>query len=166
MSIERIYFGHHTKTYNTEYELDCINKIKELHPGCTITNPKDLRCDEACQGNPGRYSEFMEQMEMCYFPALVLCNVLVVAKTKNRKISPGVQKEIEFALAHGIKVEYLDVVFPKINRPTKTCYFCGLQFVVEDEEANGSSIRSDYSMKDEEDIWRDSCSHCNGIDGE
>lgn len=167
----KIYFGHPKGTYNTEYELNCLEKIKELYPGCEIINPRDIDIEEEDK-NPKGYADFMKQMEKYYFPAIDDCDIVMVAKTKSGKISPGVQKEIPYASGKGKKIEYLDVQFPEDNKPTLTCYFCRTQFVVEDEdiapkedwEKDNRAATSECSMQDENDTWRDSCPHCNGID--
>lgn len=171
VQIFRIYLAHPKPTYNTLYELNCIEKIKELHPGCEIVNPRDIPIEEKDK-NPKNYAEFMRQMNKYYFPAIETCSLMMVAKTGSGKISPGVQKEIPYGQSKNILVEYLDIPFPGDNKPTLTCYYCGIQFVVDHEdiapeeewEEHNRAATSECSMKDPDDTWRDSCSHCNGID--
>lgn len=116
-----IYFAHPKDIYNTEYELNCIIKIKDLYPDCKIINPRNIKLAEEDK-NPKGYTGFMKQMEKYYFSAIITCGLVIVAKTGSGKISPGVQKEIKFALTNGIKVEYLDVPFPEDNWPTFPSY--------------------------------------------
>lgn len=167
----KIYFGHPIPTYNTEYELKCLEKIKELYPRCEIVNPRDIPIEEEDK-NPKSYIEFMRQMNKYYLPTIDSCDLVIVAKTKNGKISSGVQKEIPYAESKNIPVEYLDVPYHEPNRPTLTCYYCKTQFIVEDEdiapkekwEKDNRAATSEYAIKDEDDTWRDSCPACNGIE--
>lgn len=119
-----VYFAHPKDVYNTEYELNCINKINELHPDCKIINPRDIKLAEEDK-NPKGYAAFVKQMEKYYFSIVKTCDLVSVAKTGSGKISPGVQMEIKFALANGVKVEYLDVPFPEDNWPTFPIYNIG-----------------------------------------
>lgn len=103
----KIYFGHSVLDYNTEFENNCLNKIRELYPGCEIINPRDIEIEDEDK-NPRDYATFMKQMKKYYFPAIKTCDLLIVAKTLRGKISPGVQKEIEFAKENNIPVKYLN----------------------------------------------------------
>jgi hypothetical protein len=129
----KIYFGHPTGTYNTEYETLCLEKIKELYPGegIEIVNPRDIKIAEEDK-NPRGYAAYIKQMDKYYIPELDKCDLLMVAKTKKGKISPGVQKEIAHMIIKGKKVEYLDVQFPEVNRKTILCYWCKKQILEED----------------------------------
>lgn len=111
----KIYFAHPKDTYDTEYELLCIERIKKLYPLKEIVNPKDIEIPDN-EKNPRGYAEFMVQMQKYYFPAIDCCDLLIAAKTRNGKISGGVRKEIEHATRKGIPIEYLDVPFPEDNR--------------------------------------------------
>lgn len=166
-----IYFGHPKDTYDTEYELNCLNMIMSLYPECTIINPKDIKIAVE-DNNPKGYAAFIKQMQKYYFSAIDRCSLLIVAKTRTGKISPGVQKEIEYADMKNIPIEYLNIIFPEPNRPTLTCYFCKLQFVVnegdllpKDEWSEWNrAATSEYSMKEDDEYWVDTCQSCNGID--
>lgn len=118
----RIYFGHPKNTYWTIYELNCLKKIKELYPEYEIINPRDIDIVEE-DNNPKGYATFMIQMQKYYFPAIETCNLMMVAKTRRGKISPGVQKEIGFARIKNIPVEYLDVSFT--DEYVTVCRRCG-----------------------------------------
>lgn len=124
----KIYFAHPKPTNNTEYELNCLEKIKDLHPGSEIVNPRDIEIEEEDE-SPKGYADFMMQMEKYYFPAIDSCDLVIVAKTKNGKISPGVQKEIPYAHEKGKTIEYLNVPFPEPNIPTINCYMCQKQIL-------------------------------------
>ncbi len=39
----KIYFAHAVKDYNTLYEEECLNKIREMYPDAIIINLKDIR---------------------------------------------------------------------------------------------------------------------------
>lgn len=108
----RIYLAHPKETYFTEVEMDGLNKIKELYPEYEIINPRDIPIAEEDM-NPKNYAEFMRQMQKYYFPVIETCDLVMVIKTKNGKISPGVQKEIPFAELKNIPVEYLDIKYPE-----------------------------------------------------
>lgn len=165
-----IYFGHEKRSYDTEYELLCIERIKELHPLEEIVNPKDIEIPDKNK-SPSGYTEFLEQMKY-YLSVLSSCNLLVVAKTRTGKISAGVRKEIDYATRSGIPIEYLNIIWPVDNRPTLTCHFCNTQFVVNDEDIAEEGDRtkwcraatSEYSLKNEDETWVDSCPACNGTD--
>lgn len=148
----RIYFGHPKDTYNTEYELNCLKKIKELYPGYEIVNPRDIPIEEKDK-NPKNYAEFMIQMNKYYFPAIETCNLMIVAKTRRGKISPGIQKEIPFAKSKNVPIEYLDVPFPEDNWSTFPVYYInetGLGFEGEDgDNAEEIDIESAISFLDE-----------------
>ena len=162
---KKLYFGHPKDEYNTEYELNCMEYIRCKYPDCDweIINPKDIKIDESDKnlGSKG-YSGFMEQMRKYYWSEIDKCDLLLVARTRRGKVSPGVQKEIGYAKQKGIDIEYLDVVYPKPNRHTITCYFCGEQIVIEGEISEDE--RSEYEIKDNGDNWRLACGFCSGID--
>jgi hypothetical protein len=123
-----IYFAHPKNTYNTEYEFLCLEETRRLHPGKEILNPKNIEILEEDK-SPRSYTDYMKQMNKYYFPAIDSCDLLIVAKTRNGKISPGVQKEISYATGKGIKIEYFNVPFPENNRHTLDCYGCKKQIL-------------------------------------
>jgi len=126
----RIYFGHPKNTYWTRYELNCLKKIKELYHECEIINPRDIDILEEDNNSKG-YAMFMRQMQKYYFPVIETCDLVIVAKTRSGKISPGVQKEIGFAKLNNISIEYLDVPFT--DEYVTVCRRCGNSDITQDD---------------------------------
>lgn len=126
----KIYFAHGKIYYDTEYELNCLNKIKELYPTAEIINPKDIILDEEDKETKD-FGCFMRQMNKYYFPTIKKCDILIVAKNKSGKLYGGTQKEIIYAIEIKIKVEYLNIPYPEPNKETKICHICGKQFIYE-----------------------------------
>jgi len=149
------YFSFATTDYNTEYELLCLEKIKELYPNHEIINPKNITIpDEDKEKLKGNYKNFILKMEKYFFPVIKICDLLIVAKNKNGKLYGGVQKEIDYAEKNGINIEYLNIQYPNPNRETVNCHYCGKQIIKAE----------DTYIKDNDNIYRDCCYHCNGID--
>lgn len=111
----QIYFAHSRIDYGTEYELNCLNKIKELYPTYEIVNPRDVKINSTI-GKGKTYEDFMTQMRLVYFPIIKECVLLIAVPTSNHKLSGGVMKEVQFALSNNIKVSNLDINYPIPNR--------------------------------------------------
>jgi hypothetical protein len=149
----KIYYSHAKKDYDTQFELDNINAIRAKYPDATIFNPKILLKG----GNyvtPIGFSAFMEDLQKNCFPKIDECDKFIVSKYKHGKYTTGVKKELEYAKYLGKHIEDFDLPYPLVNRKTVDCYLCGRQVIKED----------DTCAKDDNDVWRDSCYFCNGID--
>lgn len=119
-----IYFSHSKPDYNTEYELNCINEIKNRYPDAEIINPKDIKIsDNDKVPLSGRYNYFMKMMSKYYFSEIDKCDLLIVAKSKSGKYSSGVKKEIEYANSINKSIEDLEVPYPELNTPTFPIYY-------------------------------------------
>ena len=124
----KIYFAHSMRDYDTEYELMCLNKIKELYPNAYIINPKEIVVNKEDK-NPKTYEEFKKQLEKYFYPLIKNCNIIIGAATKNNKITAGVKKEFGFAMANNIYNEWLNIPYPETNQETINCYECGIQVI-------------------------------------
>lgn len=129
----KIYFAHSMIDYNSEYEMNCMNEINKKYFGIDfiIINPKNIIIPENEKGirffqektekyyypitNKIINNKTSPEMEKYFFSVIKKCDLLIVAKTMNNKISPGVQKEIEYATNKGIKIQYLDIPYPEIK---------------------------------------------------
>ena len=152
---KKIYYSHATEHYNTEYELLCLEKIKELYPNHEIINPRDIIIpDEDKEKLKGNYNNFILKMEKYFLPLINKCNLLIVSKNKSGKLYGGVKKEIEHAEKNKIKVEYLNIPYPNPNRETVNCDVCEKQILKEDILFCG---------EDEYEHRRYGCESCAGV---
>ena len=152
----KIYFAHSKKDYNTEYELKCIERINELHPGSEIVNPRDIITGE--ETDPTDYKEFMQYMAKYFFSVIKTCNLVIAVPTNTGKITSGVMKEVKYALANDIKVSNLDVDYPTPNNKVYRCGNCGIKLTK--EECYISVQMEDVIVK----AYQPFCLKCSEID--
>jgi hypothetical protein len=126
----KIYYSHAMKDYDTQFELDNMNAIRDKYPDAIIFNPKELLKGDNYI-TPKNYSEFMKDLEENCYPKIDECDIFVVSKYKHGKYTTGVKKELEYAKFLGKRILDFDLPYPLVNRKTAINKYERMKFYAE-----------------------------------
>jgi len=96
----KIYFSHSFKEYNTKKESNEIEKIIKLYPEGEIINPKDIIAPKSKD-----IIDAQIILSKYFYPIIKRCNTFCFSKTKNNKMTFGVNKELEYAEMLGLEIK-------------------------------------------------------------
>ena len=95
----QIYISYSTSDYNSPYADKYISKVKDIYSECVIINPAEITTPEYFDHLP-----LMEQMQV-FYDEIDKCDLIILLKQQiTKKYTPGVIKELEYAISQGIAV--------------------------------------------------------------